>query len=545
MKNAKKMILFVIIGTVLFLNIQFVLTERPIFAYDQNEEYLKIGEMYNLEKDSIDVLFLGTSQINFSVSPMEIYKKTNISSFNLGTATQSYMLADYLLHEFYKTQSPKIVFVDVSSLFVDGIDYYSILPVTNNTHFSKEKLTLCKNYYDYLKRETTITKSEAITKAASIVLPFLSYKDRWMYLNSNDVSPFIVNNYYLYGYTPASHIVSSNNNQEKIEQDEEDLLSAGYFDDTNNNYSISRESAEWLKTVIKTCHKNNSEIVLIKPPKFISPIYYLSKDNDLSWNYLRYQALKKWLQSEKIEVPYIDFAFDTEIAFDPFLDTYDYGGHLNYGGALKVSSYLADYLITNYSQFLDFSPKQCFENALPCYERMTDIMLQEMDLSFDGIMGNCLSATSAFEVIIVYNSQDNYINDTIKDMLNNYGFRFFVSNDICDRYVGAYIAVADGEGGAIEVTDKYDCEYILSTAKRDFTITSSNRNSSIKDDYGTDYSLNWPGFNFVIYDKLTGCCIDSFNIQGTYDGNYGIYRDAPTISTLLKNYEKTILSSEQ
>lgn len=541
MKTIVKVISFALIGAYLFLNVQFVLVERPIFAYNQNEEYLKINEMYSLERNSIDVLFLGTSQINFSVSPMEIYEKQGITSFNLGTAAQSYMLTYYLLSEFYKNQCPKVVFVDANSLFRKDIDHYSILPVTNNTYLSKEKIKLCRDYYEFLSELDDMSYIDAGVKASAILFPFLTYKERWDQLTQNDIRAFVPNNYYLYGYTPASHIVSSYTYPAMIDADEDALIELGFLDEENNNYSVDEKSASWLKRIIELCKIKDSKVVLLKAPSFKSPVDYISEEFDRSWTIYKHDAVEAWLSSEFPEISFIDLNYINDFLLDPFLDTYDGGMHLNYHGALMVSEYIADFLVETYGEGLRQTNK-AFEEDIVQYDRLKNIMLQEMNLSFDELL-NIYMSEGNFDLLITYNSTDNYISNQIKTIMQQEGITLFLQDDINDKYWGTYVCILSGNGNIVEQIDRTESITTLKNNGNEFLISSTSRDCSIKDGYGTEYCLNWPGFNFAVYDELSGCIVDIFNIQGKEEDSYGIYRYAPTISQLLKDYEKVTLKS--
>ena len=83
---------------------------KEYLAYYFSEQY---REFYNMEKDTVDVLFLGTSHSYCGFSPQDFYDLHGIRSYNLGSSRQGIWLSYYWLKEALKTQKPKIVVKEV------------------------------------------------------------------------------------------------------------------------------------------------------------------------------------------------------------------------------------------------------------------------------------------------------------------------------------------------------------------------------------------------------------------------------------------------
>ena len=69
------------------------------------------------KKNSLDVLFIGDSNIYDNISPMEIYSMTGITSYNYSTPSTSNTTMYYMLKEALKTQTPKVVVINQASVF--------------------------------------------------------------------------------------------------------------------------------------------------------------------------------------------------------------------------------------------------------------------------------------------------------------------------------------------------------------------------------------------------------------------------------------------
>ena len=78
---------------------------RNLRGFNDHEDF------YNCEQDTVDVIFVGGSMSYSGFSPMELYEKYGISSYNFGTSNQS-MLAGYLwTMEACEKQNVKVVIV--------------------------------------------------------------------------------------------------------------------------------------------------------------------------------------------------------------------------------------------------------------------------------------------------------------------------------------------------------------------------------------------------------------------------------------------------
>ena len=72
---------------------------------------------YEMERDTVDVLFLGSSHAAAAFSPQELYDGYGITSYNLGSEQQNLLITYYWLKEALRYQSPKVVVLDCLMLF--------------------------------------------------------------------------------------------------------------------------------------------------------------------------------------------------------------------------------------------------------------------------------------------------------------------------------------------------------------------------------------------------------------------------------------------
>ena len=110
MKKVIKIISFLLCFTVLFLGLQF--------AFDLvNGAWKSACGFYKLENNSVDALFLGSSQMLLGVNAQKMYEEYGIRAYDFGAYGQRLATSYYYLQEAFKTQSPKIVAVEVSGVF--------------------------------------------------------------------------------------------------------------------------------------------------------------------------------------------------------------------------------------------------------------------------------------------------------------------------------------------------------------------------------------------------------------------------------------------
>lgn len=134
-----------------------------------------------LEKDSVDVLFMGASQMFSSIDAKRLTEEYGISSYDYGASRQMISTTEYYLDEALKTQHPKLVMIEsceilheMSDDIRDEVIAYSYLPMP----MSDEK-------YAYLLRDTGGDVTETLKLC---YLPLLSYHNKWKSIQLKDIS---------------------------------------------------------------------------------------------------------------------------------------------------------------------------------------------------------------------------------------------------------------------------------------------------------------------------------------------------------------------
>ena len=133
--NILKILLKSILACALFIVSWIVLT--PIFRVDHTDD----GDMFrNLNDNTLDVLALGSSHMQYAFDPGVYYAETGYYSYVMGSSCQPMETTYYMLKEVLKTQHPSVVIVDVFTLlpqsnvcYADGM-YYKAIDMMEGTN---------------------------------------------------------------------------------------------------------------------------------------------------------------------------------------------------------------------------------------------------------------------------------------------------------------------------------------------------------------------------------------------------------------------------
>ncbi len=77
------------------------------------------------ERESVDILFLGSSRAYCNVIPARIFRNTGVTSYVMAGPSQTTSMSYYYLRECLKTQKPKCVFMECSGAFYGLYEEYS------------------------------------------------------------------------------------------------------------------------------------------------------------------------------------------------------------------------------------------------------------------------------------------------------------------------------------------------------------------------------------------------------------------------------------
>lgn len=237
--------------------------------------------IYSESENTIDALFLGDSETYSSIAPLHIWNDCGITSYVCATSAQKLVYTNDLLESVFRCQSPKVVFLETNAIFRD-FDYTAVFETKANRIF-----------------------------------PIFKYHDSWKKIGRKKSAK----SYSKYERMEKNKGFFFSNTIEAVDKTEH----------PNKSAVIPSKNEGYIKNIIDVCERNGAKFVFLSTPTFIN------------WNTKRHDTIQGL--ADKYGVDYVDMnLLCDEVPIDWKTDSRDKGDHLNYRGALKVSSYLGTYL---------------------------------------------------------------------------------------------------------------------------------------------------------------------------------------------------------
>lgn len=275
--------------------------------------YYSISPIYDLPKNSIDVLFLGSSHMYASISPLDLWNDYGITSFNASVGSLSIPYAYFELRELLRAQKPKVVVLEMYTIDLPGMIYNNDV---TRAHYVVDNIPFTFGVNEMI--QTLIPEDQDKTE---FYLNFYTFHNRWKSLSMEDFLPYLQSDAWNRGGSSLFY-----NRHEAIEFPT--IISK---DDVKMPPEIP---LEYLYKVIELCHNDEVELVFMTQP------FSASVDMQKIFNYVGVVA-------DEEEIPYLNFFYlldETEFDFSTDLVNH----HSNYSGAQKLTAYLGEYLQTNY-----------------------------------------------------------------------------------------------------------------------------------------------------------------------------------------------------
>lgn len=333
MKKAGKIAFFFIVSVIL-LNVL-----NKIFIPKWEEDGLWepatriVDGFYAEEENTIDVIYLGSSNSFYDINPLVVYEEQEITGYVLGSGEQRLFTSYYYLQEALKRQKPKVVVLEALGLFYDG----------------KGEEEQSRKAYDYMrfsgeKIQSLKAAVEVKEDIFSYVFPFSRYHARWNSLNERDfLYPLSDKHYSLKGYAYSEEVAEG-----LPCFDMKQILHPGIAIGEVNEYYFQR--------IQEVCEKNGITLLLIKTP-------------NIEWGMFEHTLTAEL--AEKKGIPFYDyntFMHELDIWEETcFLD----GAHLNYMGAEKLSSHLGAVVAECMEEIpeKEEKTKMCWEKDLEMYRK--------------------------------------------------------------------------------------------------------------------------------------------------------------------------------
>lgn len=303
MKKLGKIIVFISLFLVIFILVSKVLRiqKNPI------------TEFYKEPKNSLDVIYIGGSNVYAHFNPTLAYNEYGFTTGMLSTDAVPLAATKYLLKESLKYQKTKVYVIDIARIseYFSMIDEGEIRRVTDALKNSQNRTDCINELLSYTK----VPKSEYINYYFS----FFTYHDIWK--DKNALRANLLNRIEIYkGYLFNSYVASKEKQTPNIWTDDEKILHG----DTINA----------LNDLFKYIKDNKLNVLFVVPKR----VY-----GDVEIPLINYGV--KYIKENGFEVINFNTLDDFQVDFDN--DLYNFA-HLNTYGATKYTLYFSRYLKDNY-----------------------------------------------------------------------------------------------------------------------------------------------------------------------------------------------------
>lgn len=472
----KRIICIGMIKAAAFLLLFSILFHAATDLFRQKNMFYSISPIYDLPKGSVDVLFLGSSHVYASMSPMDLWNDYGITSFNASVGDLPLPTAYFELRELLKTQNPKVVvlesyYVAVNKMVNDEARFHYI---TDNIPFS---LGMHEAIQTLVPEEYNKTQ---------YYLNYYTFHNRWKTLRETDFKPWLLS----FRFNRGSH--------------------NGFY----NQHSAVEYTAivprseteippelplEYMYKIIEMCREKEVSLVFM-----VAPINVNTTSQKMI-NYVDTVAEKEGLS-------HVNFLYLLdETGFDFAKDMAD-EGHVNYLGAQKLTSYMGEYLQTNYhleDHRGDSAIANLWNEDYETFAREINNVMIKISENADGFLGYL----QRNDYIVAWNAySETPLSETaLPDLLKSMGI-----DPTGVKEENWYYAVTRGDrlhyGRAINErpNDSYMMENMLFSFGAGMT-GSTNRvgvHAGKK-----EYSAGNTGANLVVYDPVTRMVVDSVNID--------------------------------
>ena len=486
-----------------------------------NNRLATVG-LYEMERNTVEVAFLGTSTALSGISPDELYDLYGISAYNSACGSQPTFSSYYLLEEYLRLQgeSLKVVVFDPSRLVLDKTP-------KNRTRFTIERI-IKDMEFSPVKLRCIIDAAQTYSDPwfYGVLVPAIKYHSRWSKLTEDD------HDYFFHGYegqdTTARgqyiRYLGLKSVKKPIETPSEEnktITASKDFEDEYLEKQWPEFEFEYVERIVDLCKEKNIDLVFIQTPRS-------------GWADEMHDSIQ--MLADRYGIPFIDYCTPemletTGIEYE--IDLVDHR-HPNIHGARKLSEHLGEFLMQNYDlhDYRNDPNNARFESdAISYAESIEDSQLLVCN-NFSDYLG--LLDNERFTVFLATKGDAaTALSDEDRAKLVAMGFAGLSDFQNGQLYIGitqgcSFVAEQTAEtetygqaqiigsfkDGAIKVLPK---GAIVNKKDEDaFSLTSQMGSASMWIG-GEGRSPNKNGLNFVVYDTLRNEIIDISNFDTSSD----------------------------
>lgn len=479
-----------------------------------------IRGIYKVPQDSVQVVALGASTILDAFSPVELYEKYGISSYNCGAYNESVLTSRYLLDEMMRLHgdSLSVVVLDVTPLVAAEAEVHESQQSERVGVFmepSRVKLDFANKMTDTYEGVNLLEQ----------MVPLLKFHGRWNELKIDDFRDLLGLTYKV-NYSHGQNIIYRANaidgdlGKYTTEQNVGITESIDYGEDELREL-WDQEMVSYLDEMLALCDEWNLDLLLIKTPR-------------MQWDDKQHDSAS--LLAEERGVPFVDLTLPeiwSECGLSYDLDYMD-SKHTNVLGSKKISDWLGRYLCDNYDlddvRNADVDP---FEGDLEEFHTAVEsAMFPQSDNLSDYL--DLLGGSTHDTFITVKGEAAEGLTDEVRSKMQSCGLRRLSKLQSGQSYVGiihcgqVLVEKVESDGKELDLVGSYDGNDIIlarsnmqENAQLDnmLELISAGKGDGSPSQIvvlGKNRALGKQGLNFVVYDNKRGGLIDAsaFASQG-------------------------------
>ncbi|MDR2649439.1 MAG: hypothetical protein LBB94_06950 [Clostridiales bacterium] len=317
----------IVIPVLIFLSAQYMdaASKNHINAWNRQ----RAADFYALEKNSLDMLFIGSSHSYCTFSPALIDRALGTESFQFGMPLQHPDSSYFTLKEALATQSPSVVVMEL---------YWDVL---NRDFEIKQADTLFQAFDNEDLKRAYIKEIFPWNEKIKYAFPFIRYQQDFLTYENSRLTDYIESRFGL-----------KRKAETPIGEERYDYRGFMYCDyvipeskfGAQNQYSkfdgqkwkFSNVQQGYLEKIIGVCRSNDIRLLFVTAP--VAPVS-IEKMR-------RYDAVHSAVSAfaQKNKIPYLDF--NTENQAKNLFENKHFrdDAHLNYSGVTIADAYFADWV---------------------------------------------------------------------------------------------------------------------------------------------------------------------------------------------------------
>lgn len=483
--------------------IQNVVTPKYDWPVHNRRSYKSIRSVFLEPRNSLDAIFLGTSQTFCSISPMDIYDASHIRSYNLASIGQRVPVAYYLLKSILHRQTPKLVVIDASGFFYTEEEL--LVPGKWEEMIDSLPLSCYREKLDMMRDIARMQNREDDKEyLLSALIPLLRYHADYFVEEDSFQRLYMNQPYQRKGYVAMYDFVAVDKEEVKTAKamlDENDT----FADDDDNREVLEgciASNEPYLEKMRDLCRAHGTELAFMKVPVCANTRargYWSANKHALT------QAM-----ADRLGVKFLDMCYE-DLGLDWQFDAFDGGIHVNHRGALKITGRLLDWMQQEFGLISEADDKVDAQ-----WDHQSDIYASEveyLDLELEHDLLGFLDRVKKGDFTLfttVSGGAGKYWSDEAQRSLEAVSGTKLDLRDADNR---AYIGISSQGSIIKELHDPKSCstEGRLSDGLQ-YRVTSKTgdaKKGGTVDIWGTDYAPEGRGIHFVVYDNHLGCVVDA------------------------------------